>query len=71
MDISKVNAAIDKAHEELNAVTDAAFKSRNVAGLRSLTLASKNLETAQTHLKTAVVQSAPKAPKAAAATAKK
>lgn len=61
MDVSKVTTAINKAHEELNAVTDAAFKSRNVNGLRSLTLAAQNLGNAQKALDKAVSQSAPKA----------
>lgn len=60
MDSSKVNAAINGAITELNAVTDAAFKARNVNGLRALTQAAKSLETAQTHIATAVKQSAPK-----------
>lgn len=60
MDTTKVNAAINAALTELNAVTDAAFKARTVDGLRSLTMAAKSLETAQTHIATAVKQAAPK-----------
>lgn len=61
LDITKTNAAIDTAITELNSVTDGAFKARNVNGLRSLTLAAQNLETAQKHIAKAAVQSAPKA----------
>lgn len=64
MDTQGISTAINTAIEGLNNLTDAAFKARNVDGMRSLTLAAKSLETAQSHIERAVKQSAPKAPKA-------
>lgn len=66
MDITKVNAAIDTALTELNSVTDAAFKTRTTDGLRALTMAAKNLESAQGHLASAVKQSTKPEPAAKA-----
>lgn len=60
MDIAKLKAAIDTAHNELNSVTDAAVKGKNVNGLRSLVLASNHLGDALKHIEKAAVQAAPK-----------
>lgn len=60
LDIVKTNTHIDSAIQELNTITDGAFKARNLNGLRSLTVAAVHLEKAQAALVKAVDQSTPK-----------
>ena len=60
MDVSRVKAAIDAAHAELNTVIDAEFKARQVNGLRTLTLAANALLLAEKHLDKAIQQTTPK-----------
>lgn len=70
MDVTKVTAAIDEAHKQLNTVIDAAFAGRQIDGLRSLTNAANALTLAEGHVKKAVQQMTPK-PAAAPAKGKK
>lgn len=70
MDVTKVQAAIDEAHKQLNTVIDAAFAARQIDGLRSLTNAANALTLAEGHVKKAVTQTTPKAEPVAAAPAK-
>jgi hypothetical protein len=64
MDITKTKAAIGTALSELNALTDAAFKARQVEGMPALTRAAKHLEDSLKHLDKAVQQTTPKTAKA-------
>ena len=64
MDVSKVKAAIDAVHVELNSVIDAEFKVRNLGALRTFSLVAAALELADTHLNKAVKQTERKAAKA-------
>jgi acetylornithine deacetylase/succinyl-diaminopimelate desuccinylase-like protein len=66
MDITKVTAAINKVHEELNTVTDAEVKAKVYKGLNRLNLAASALKLAETHLAKAVTQTTPKAKEPAA-----
>lgn len=61
MDTTKANAAIESALNEINTITDAMYKARQVVGMRSLTTAAKHLEDAQKNLNKATEQSTPKA----------
>lgn len=67
MDVTKINAAIDTAHQELNTVIDAEVKAKSFVALRTLGLAANALSLAQTHLKKAVKQTTPKVAPVAAA----
>ena len=67
MDTSKVIAAINAAHQELNGLIDGEFKARRVNGLRRLQNAASALELAAKHVTAAAEQVKPKAPKAPAA----
>lgn len=64
-EVNKVQAAIDAAHAALNPQIDAAFKARKLNVVRTLDLASKALERATGHLKTAAEQDAKGAENAA------
>jgi hypothetical protein len=64
MDTTKLRSALETTQQELNTVIDGAVKSRNVNGLRSLTLAANHLADAGKHVEKAVSQAAPKAAKA-------
>ena len=71
MDVSKVTAAIDEAHKQLNTVIDAEFKGRRLNALRTLSLAANALTLAQTNVTKAVQQTTPKPAAPAAAKGKK
>lgn len=71
MDVSKVKAAIDQAHEALNGVFDSEVKAKSFVAMRTLTLAANALTLATTHLDKAVKQTTPKAAPKAAETKKK
>lgn len=68
MDVSKVKAAIDEAHKQLNAVIDSEVQvARRFEFLNGLGQAAKALELASTHVNTVVEREAKKAAKAKAA----
>lgn len=61
MDVTKVTAAIDEAHKQLNTVIDAAYQSRQLNVLNTLGHAANALKLAQTHVDAAVKRTTPKA----------
>lgn len=65
MDVTKVQAAVDVAHKELNVLIDAEFAGRRLNALRTLGLAATALALVESHLKKAVQQVTPKEPKPA------
>ncbi len=60
MDTTKIKAAIDTAHQELNTIIDGEWKARRVAGMRALDLAAKALNLAAGHVETAAKRLLPK-----------
>ena len=71
MDVSKVVAAIDEAHKQLNTIIDGEYASRRLDALRPLTSAANALSLAETHLKTAAKRTAQKETAASAKGSKK
>lgn len=60
MDVSKVIAAINEAHKQLNTIIDGEYAAKRLDALRPLTSAANALTLAETHLTTAAKRTAPK-----------